>query len=227
MKYLSKHWILGAGILASITFLAFRVHTEWKGYDQNQLNRSVNPCEDFYGYAIGGWQKNNPIPSTESRWGVFNILAKQNEDRIQGILEGLNNGKVAYPKGSTEQQVRDFYRSALDSAMRNQRGIEPIKEQLKQIESAKDKTQLSELLAAWRPEGMGTFFSVYVGSDAKNSEVNRLHISQSGLHLPDRDYYLKEDSSNQAIREAYRSHLETMLQYVSPAEKATNQASEI
>lgn len=225
MKHTSKLWLGAAVIIGGLSLSAYKMMEDKEGYNRKYLNEKESPCNDFYSYAIGGWQSENPIPSTESRWGVFNILAKQNQDKIEGILNNLTKVKKAFPANSPEQQVKDFYLASQDSAMRNKRGIDPINSYIQQIEKAKNKQELMEVIAAWKPEGMGTFFSMYVGSDAKESGINRLHISQSGLHLPDRDYYLRDDSANSAIREAYKTHLATMMAFVEKKEDAEKSAA--
>jgi len=217
-------WVLLATGFVLI-FSAFTFMIKKKGYTKENLDTSAEACTDFYTYAIGGWQKNNPIPSTESRWGVFNILTKQNEDRISAILSSLQKQKKDFPKNSPEQQVRDYYTSALDSAARNDRGMNPIKAQLGAIEACTTKEALMDLLATWQQDGIGKFFSFYVSTDAKNSDMNVLHLSQSGLHLPDVDYYLVEDSSKVIIRAAYQKHLEKMLAYSSTDSKLNADAA--
>ncbi len=213
MKLIKTRSIIASICGSTILLFAFAMSVEKKGYDKQNLDTSADPCQDFYTYAIGGWQKNNPIPSTESRWGAFNILAKQNEDRITHILTDLQNSKQKFAKGTPEQQVRDYYSSALDSASRNANGMKPIQVQLNALEACKSHQELMDLLAIWQQDGIGKFFGFYVSTDAKNSDQNVLHLSQSGLHLPDVDYYLKEDSANTAIRAAYLEHLTTMLGY--------------
>lgn len=85
------------------------------GVNPEQLDPAVSPCDNFYQFAAGGWMKANPMPETESRWGSFNVLAKQNDAKIKLILDGLVQAKTPAAKGSTEQLVGDFYRSALDT----------------------------------------------------------------------------------------------------------------
>ncbi|MBI1221655.1 MAG: M13 family peptidase [Bacteroidetes bacterium] len=227
MKNASKLWLASAVILGGMALSAWNMIEEKKGYNLENLDTEANPCTDFYEYAIGGWKKANPMPATDSRWGVFNVLSKQNQDHIEGILENLLKTKKAYPANSPEQQVRDFYLASLDSAARNARGIEPVKKYLEAIEMADSKEKLLKTIATWRPVGMGTFFSLYVDSDAKESGMNRLHLGQSGLHLPDRDYYLKEDSSSRMIRESYGQHLRTMFSYIDNPENVESAALDV
>lgn len=219
MKSLSKRFVV-AGVSALLLALYGFAHmAEKKGYNKENLDTSVDPCTDFYTYAIGGWQKRNPIPSTESRWAVFNILAQQNEDRISTILDGLLLARIDAVKGSAAQQVKDYYSTVLDSAARNTKGTEPLRPYLDALEACKDKQSLMDLMASWQQDGVGNFFSFYVNSDAKSSDENILHLSQSGLHLPDVDYYIKDSPENRAIQEAYVEHLQKMLAHIVPGKE--------
>ncbi|MHB1278108.1 MAG: M13 family metallopeptidase [Bacteroidia bacterium] len=211
MKSMSKRAVIAGVSVVILALYGFNQLGEKKGYNKENLDTSVDPCTDFYTYAIGGWQKRNPIPSTESRWAVFNILAQQNEERIATILDGLLTQKVKAAKGSAHQQVKDYYTTVLDSTSRNTKGIEPIRPFLDVLDACQDKQELMDLMASWQQNGIGSFFSFYVTNDAKSSDEHILHLSQSGLHLPDIDYYLKDSPENKAIQEAYVLHLEKML----------------
>lgn len=226
MKSKSKRFVAAVASLLILASYGFNQLAEKKGYNKENLDTSIDPCTDFYSYAIGGWQKRNPIPSTESRWAVFNILAQQNEERVATILDRLHIQRNVPERGSPEQQVRDYYSSVLDSASRNAKGITPIQPYLKALENCSDKQELMDLMATWQQDGIGNIFSFSVTSDAKNSEEHRLHLSQSGLHLPDVDYYLKETPENKAIQEAYILHLEKMLGYVIGSEKEQKVAAQ-
>lgn len=194
-----------------VLFSAFTIMADKKGYNTSYLNKEAQPCQDFYSYAIGGWQKANPVPSTESRWGVFNILAKQNEEKITAILESIVKQKKAFKKGSDEQLIRDLYLAALDSNKRNELGMKPIEGLLAKVDAVKNKEELWKLMSSWRADGIGGMFGHYVSTDAKSSDQNILHLSQGGLQLPDVDYYLKQDSASKSIREAYKKHMVKLL----------------
>jgi len=181
------------------------------GIDPGNFDVGVVPCDNFYRFATGGWMKANPLPATESRWGTFNKLGKDNDEKIRVILEQRTNSGIDYPKGSPDQLVADFYRSALDESTLNMRGFEPVRARLKAIQEWDDRGTLMNLLAEMRWEGYGPFFGFYVGSDAKKSDQNIVNISQGGLSLPDRDYYLKSDSNSLVIQLAYRAYIDRMF----------------
>jgi putative endopeptidase len=181
------------------------------GIDPKNFDTDVVPCDNFYRFATGGWMKANPLPSTESRWGTFNKLGKDNDEKIRVILEQRTNSGVEYPKGSPDQLVADFYRSALDEATLNQRGFEPIRSRLKTIDTWTDRGSLMNLLAEMRWEGYAPFFGFYVGSDAKKSDQNIVNLGQGGLSLPDRDYYLKTDSNSLSIQVAFRTYVDRLF----------------
>ena len=181
------------------------------GVDPKNFDTDVVPCDNFYRFATGGWMKANPLPSTESRWGTFNKLGKDNDEKIRVILEQRTNSGVKYPKGSPDQLVADFYRSALDEATLNQRGFEPIRGRLKTIDTWTDRGSLMNLLAEMRWEGYAPFFGFYVGSDAKKSDQNIVNLGQGGLSLPDRDYYLKTDSNSLSIQVAFRTYVDRLF----------------
>lgn len=181
------------------------------GIDPKNFDTDVVPCDNFYRFATGGWMKANPLPSTESRWGTFNKLGKDNDEKIRVILEQRTNSGVKYPKGSPDQLVADFYRSALDEATLNQRGFEPIRGRLKTIDTWTDRGSLMNLLAEMRWEGYTPFFGFYVGSDAKKSDQNIVNLGQGGLSLPDRDYYLKTDSNSLSIQVAFRTYVDRLF----------------
>lgn len=185
--------------------------TTISGIDPKNFDTDVVPCDNFYRFATGGWMKANPLPSTESRWGTFNKLGKDNDEKIRVILEQRTNSGVKYPKGSPDQLVADFYRSALDEATLNQRGFEPIRGRLKTIDTWTDRGSLMNLLAEMRWEGYAPFFGFYVGSDAKKSDQNIVNLGQGGLSLPDRDYYLKTDSNSLSIQVAFRTYVDRLF----------------
>ena len=181
-------------------------------FDLSALDTTVAPCEDFFQYTAGGWIAENPIPETEMRWGRFNGLIETNKQRLKEILEEVSAGE--YAKGSDEQLIGDLFASAMDSVARNERGVAPLLPYLEEVDAQEDLESLFILMAKNKKNGVGAPLSVYVSTDAKNSSAHALYAGQSGIGLPDRDYYLKEDSASVVLQEKYRAHIAKVAELV-------------
>ena len=179
------------------------------GIDPANLDKSVRAADDFYQFATGGWQKRNPLPAAYSRFGSFDQLQADNNKRINSILSDLL--KKNYKHGSMEQKLSDFYKLAMDSERRNREGLTPVKPLLNEMEAAKTKADLQQLQLKYAVEGYGVGFASYFAADEKNVTTNILSLSQSGLTLGQKDYYLNNDAATVAIREAYKQHLVRMF----------------
>lgn len=179
------------------------------GIDPANLDKSVRAADDFYQFATGGWQKRNPLPAAYSRFGSFDQLQEDNNKRINSILSDLL--KKNYKHGSMEQKLSDFYKLAMDSERRNREGLTPVKPMLNEMEAAKTKADLQQLQLKYAVEGYGVGFASYFAADEKNVTTNILSLSQSGLTLGQKDYYLNNDAATVAIREAYKQHLVRMF----------------
>ena len=180
------------------------------GINLNDLNTSVRPADDFFEYACGGWMKANPLPAAYSRYGSFDRLAEDNNKRINGILKELLEN--SYPEGSIEQKLSDLYKLAMDSDRRERDGLAPLMPLIKKLEAAKTKDQLFATQLEMMPYGEMEFFSAYIGADEMNATENILSISQSGLTLGQKDYYVEKDEATTKIREAYKKHIVRMFQ---------------
>jgi len=194
--------------LATATFTA--PAQQRSGINLSDLDTSVRPQDDFYEYACGGWMKANPLPAAYSRYGSFDRLGEDNNKRINGILKELQEN--TYPDGSVEQKLSDLYKLAMDSARREKDGVTPVMATLKRLEAAKTKDQLFAIQLDMAPYGEQEFFGTYIGADEKNASQNILSISQSGLTLGQKDYYLEKDEATTKIREAYKQHIVRMFQ---------------
>ena len=176
-----------------------------EAFDVRYLDHSVTACNDFFQHTAGGWIAENPIPKTETRWGRFNELIETNKHRLKSILEEVSSG--TYDKGTDEQLIGDLFASAMDSVARNQAGLTPLEPYLDGVSEVTSIEELFTLMGENKFNGVGAPLSMYVSTDAKNSSAHALYVGQSGLGLPDRDYYLREDSAGLVLQQQYRDHI--------------------
>jgi len=177
-----------------------------KPIDLRNFDTSVNPVDDFYSYANGGWISRNPIPPDESRWGSFNEVMERNYVVLHEILESAAQNASA-PPGSTLQKVGDFYYSAMDSARIEADGLKPLRPELDRIMGIKDRDALQSELAHLQSLDIAVPFNFTVAQDSKNSKEELAQLYQAGLGMPDRDYYLKSDDRSKETRNRYLDHL--------------------
>lgn len=180
------------------------------GLVMSNLDKTTKPADDFYQFATGGWQKNNPLPAAYSRYGSFDQLQENNNKRINSILGELQ--KKSYKKGSIEQKLSDFYKLAIDVDRRNKEGIAPVKPLLDEIAAAQTKADLQKLQIKYAWMGLGVSYGAGFAADEKNVTQNIYNLSQGGLTLGAKDYYLNNDAATVAIREAYKAYLAKMFQ---------------
>ncbi|WP_077146253.1 M13 family metallopeptidase [Sphingopyxis sp. KK2] len=172
------------------------------GFDQTGMDKSVQPGDDFYGYANGTWAKNTQIPADKSNYGMFTALQDLSQKRTREILDAA--------KGDPNSMIGRAYASYLDSAAVEAKGLAPIQPWLAKIKAV-DKAGLAKLLAEADRSGVQHFFGGYVGQDDKNPEVYIYQMGQGGIGMPDRDFYLKDGERNVALQAAYLKHLENVL----------------
>ena len=196
------------------------LHMDW-------LNTSVSPNQDFYTYANGNWQKNNPIPPEYASWGSFNIVNDRVQDIIHQMLIKASANSKAKP-GSIEQKVGDFYYSGMDEDSINKLGITPLKDEFAQIEAIKSIQDLQHELIHLHQIGVDALFGFGSMQDYKDSTLMIGAVVQSGLGLPDRDYYLKDDAKFKKIREGYIDHMTKMFELLGDkTEKAGQEAKTV
>ena len=176
---------------------------ETKAIDLAFLDTTVTPGEDFYQYATGGWQKLNPLTDEYSRYGAFEKLIENNEKRLNKLFTSMTSLKAE--TGSVDQKISDLYKMGLDSVRLNKEGSEPIKADVQEILKLTSRDDLAKMIAKMHLETSNPLFGIGVGADLMNSNINTLYVSQSGLGMGNRDYYL--DAENESIRESYRTYL--------------------
>ena len=196
------------------------------GLFEKNFDRSVKPQDDFYQFATGGWQKNNPLPAAYSRFGSFDQLQENNNKRINTILSELQKGK--FKTGTIEQKLSDFYKLALDVERRNKEGIAPVKGVLDEIEAAKTISDLRKLQLKYAVQGYGVQYGAAFAADEKDVKNNIFNIYQSGLTLGQKDYYLNNDSATETIRKAYKDYVGQMFRlYGFSVQEAQKRAQEL
>lgn len=173
------------------------------GAHHENLDESVSPKVDFYQYACGGWQKNNPLLPEYSRYGSFDVLGENNLKQLHELVENLRASK--HEQGSIAQKIGDLYSMGMDSVRLNAEGATPLKADLAKINAA-TRAEFSSLIE-WAHSFSGAFFGVGVMGDLKNSDMNILYWGQGALGLGDKDYYVVDDEQNLKIREAYKSYI--------------------
>ncbi|MGZ4896059.1 MAG: M13 family metallopeptidase [Candidatus Angelobacter sp.] len=189
------------------------------------LDKSADPCVDFYQFACGGWIKNNPIPADHPIWSRFGELAERNRTVLRGILE---DSAKATKRSANEQKIGDYYASCLDEDSINKKGIAVLKPEFDRIAGLKDKAGLPALLAHLHGESIDALFNFYSGADFKNAKEVIAQADQGGISLPDRDYYLKDDPKSVELRKAFSEHVANTFKLLGDApDKAAADATAV
>lgn len=186
----------------------------------NYLDKSVRPQDDFFQFANGTWVKNNPIPSTESRWGSFNELERSNMTKLTAIMEDLSQNK----KGeSLEASLGNYYVSFMDMDKRNQLSWQAIASDLDAVKNLKSTQEIAGLVANQHKNGVRGLFSFYVSQDLKEIKSNITYLEQGGLGLPNKNYY--SDVDKQSIVEQYGKHIVKSFMLIGYDKKQASKAA--
>ena len=204
-----RRLLLVACFLISASF-AFSQNSSLHGIDLGDLDRTAQPCDDFYQFANGTWRANNPIPASMARWSRRWQAGESAKDRLREILEAAAADKNA-AKGSTEQIIGDYYGACMDESRVNARGMEPVKPWFAKIDSARDIASLQEVMAELHDILVQVPFGMGSQPDAHKPAWVLADIGASGLSLPDRDYYLKPEARFKEARDKYVAHVAAML----------------
>jgi putative endopeptidase len=179
------------------------------GIALENMDTNVRPGDDFFSYVNGKWIAETEIPADKATYGGFGILADEAEEDVKAIIEQSASGDFA--KGTDEQKVGDLYRSYLDMEVRNSKGVAPLEPELERIAAIQDHEALAVYFAAAGRRGYPVPVNIGQVADFKDPNYYMIYAWQSGLGLPDREYYFKDDEASAAIRHKYVEHIEAMF----------------
>lgn len=194
------------------------------GLEKQYFDSSISEKDDFYEHVNGLWLKNTAIPADKSRWGTFDILHENSVNQLHDIVDELS--KQQSVEGSAEQKVTSLYANFMDEKSIEALGIKPIQTEISKVDALKNKQQLAQLAAHFSRIGVTSPFDVGIEQDMKDATQMRAVIGQSGLGLPDRDYYLKDDAKFKKIRSQYIAYIEKTLAMAGD-KQATQHAKDI
>ena len=196
------------------------------GIDKANMNLDVKPGADFYEYAAGGWLKTHPLDAEHPINGAFVDLEEQNQKRIKGLIEEYSS--TSQPKGSLGQKIGDLYNLMMDSVRLNREGAAPLKPVLAKIEAIKNKKEYQLVTAQLDRQGASAMmFGISVGADQRNASQNIVGISQGGIGLSERDYYLNDDEQTVKVRNAYKEYIKTLFQLTGDDEQTAQKKTDV
>ncbi|RFZ92758.1 M13 family peptidase [Mucilaginibacter conchicola] len=191
----------------------------------NNIDKSAKPGDDFFKYANGGWLKKHPIPAAYSAWSIFNLVQEDLRNKMLKINEDAMKANAA--KGSNTQKIGDFYYSGMDTINIEKLGLSPLKEELAKIDAIHDTRSLVDEFANLLTIGVTTPIGAYAGQDERNSEKIMLQLYQTGIGLPNRDYYFKNDEHTVAVRNDYQQkHLPALFKFLGNNDDAAKKAAQ-
>jgi putative endopeptidase len=188
------------------------------GLDVSSIDKTADPCNDFYQYACGAWMTKNQIPSDESSWGRFNELFERNQTVLRGILEDSEKNQS---RSAIDQQIGGFYGSCLNETAIEQRGTAPLKPELDRIAAIKDQPGLTAEVARLHDLQVNVLFNFVSMPDPKNAAQTIAGLDQGGLGLPEKDFYFRTDKRSEEIRQKYVAHIAKMFQLLGAAPAAS------
>ncbi len=181
---------------------------EIPGFDLTAIDKSIDPCVNFYQYACGNWIRTNAIPADKSRWGRFDQLQEHNYYVMRDILDSAQSK----PNSAIEKKVGDYYAACMNEEVIEKAGAAPIQPEMKRIAAISNRQQLIAQVAGMHSDGLPALFAFYSQPDMHDANQTIAYIDQGGITLPDRDYYIKDDAKSKETREKYQQHVQKMFE---------------
>lgn len=222
MSYLKNTLLAGIAICLLSFTPPGKNNKKRKFIDPANMDLSVKPGDNFFLYANGNWIRKNPVPASKTRWGAFGVIDEENNNRMHQLLEDAAKNESA----GKFKKLGDYYLSGMDTVTIEKAGFQPIVSHLERIKNLKTKDDILNEIAYERVNGIaGPLFGITISQDAKNATKYIPQIGQSGITLPDRDYYLKNDQRSVNIRHEYITDMVNMFKLTGKSDvEATNNA---
>jgi putative endopeptidase len=192
-------------------------------FDPNSLDTKIDPKDDFFLFSNGNWIKNNPIPSSESRWGSFNELEKNNEEKLTEILKRLSS--ESQTPGSIEEMLGNFYNSFMNKQNRESNSFDFIAKDLSLISTIDEYSKITSIVAKQHKEGINSLFGFGVGQDLKNVDKHISYMSQGGIGLPNKDYYSQSDKAE--IVKKYQSYITELFLLIGETQEGAEKSAQL
>ncbi len=183
--------------------------TNIHGIDRDNFDTTCLPCNDFYQYANGTWLANNPVPAEYGSWGTGHEVFERNNLNLKEILDEVSAG--SHEAGSVAQKIGDFVASGMDLEAINKSGIQPLKADFDRVEAISSVNELCQVVSGFHAEGINMIFDVQAFEDLMNSSMVNLYVTQGGLNLPERGYYVRDDEESATLRTQYVEHMTNMF----------------
>src|ERR1700689_372898 len=192
------------------------------GIDLRAVDPRIRAQDDFYRHVNGHWLQNEEIPADRSEISSFSMLDDVNQLQLRTLVEEAASAAAAGTANDNRRKIGDLFGGFMDEGKREEQHLQPLETEFERIAAMRAKAEIPALVAHCQEIGVATLYDVGVGQDARDSTRYVVGISQSGLGLPDRDYYLQSDPKLAQIRDQYREHIERMLTLAGGASAATD-----
>ncbi|HEY3971523.1 MAG TPA: M13 family metallopeptidase [Candidatus Sulfotelmatobacter sp.] len=212
--------------MSSSMSILFSQSSSLHGIDPTDLDRKVEPCDDFFAFANGTWRANNPIPASMTRWSKRWQAGESSKDKLREILEAASAEKNA-SQGSADQIIGDYYGACMDASRVNARGMEPIKSRFAKIDAATDSAAIQQAMVELHDIVVNVPFGFGSSQDPHKPSLVLADLGAGGLGLPDRDYYLKSEPRFKEARGKYVEHVAAMFKLAGWDQKSAAAAAQV